>query len=142
MDREIRQRLQWVPMYEECSNAVLICLRCGISRPTLRKWAKRYKQFGIAGLESQSRRPYSSPDTKVTDELRALILTMREKRNLEVRRLQTELIRLHQIHLSTATLHKVLSEASVKPIVTYRRKKDFQRYERLCCVIQTRNQIF
>ncbi|MBF4270308.1 hypothetical protein EAY71_25950, partial [Vibrio anguillarum] len=33
-------------------------------------------------------------------------------------------------HLSTATLHKVLSEASVKPIVTYRRRKDFQRYER------------
>ncbi len=49
---------------------------------------------------------------------------MREKRNLGARRLQTELTRLHQIHLSTATLHKVLSEASVKPIVTYRRKKD------------------
>ncbi len=55
---------------------------------------------------------------------------MREKRNLGARRLQTELIRLHQVHLSTTTLHKVLSEASVKPIVTYRRQKDFQRYER------------
>lgn len=88
---------------------------------TLRKWAKRYKQCGIAGLESQSRLPHLSPDTKVTDELRALILTMREKRNLGARRLQTELFRLHQIHLSTTTLHKVLSEAPVKPIVTYRR---------------------
>ena len=38
--------------------------------------------------------------------------------------------RLHQVHLSTATLHKVLSEASIQPIVTYRLKKDFQRYER------------
>ncbi len=113
-------------MYEECGDAGLVCRRCGISRPTLRKWAKRYKQCGIAGLESQSRRPHSSPDTKVTDDLRALILTMCEKRNLGARRLQTELIRLHQIHLSTATLHKVLSEASVNPIVTYRRKKDFQ----------------
>lgn len=55
---------------------------------------------------------------------------MREKCNLGARRLQTELIRLHQIQLSTATLHKVLSEASVKPIVTYQRKNDFQRYER------------
>lgn len=116
-------------MYEECGDAGLVCRRCGISRPTLRKWAKRYKQYGIAGLESQSRRPHSSPDTKLNDELRALNLTMREKRNLRARRLQTELIRLHQIHLSTATLHKVLSEASVKPIITYRRKKDFQRYE-------------
>ncbi len=130
MDREIQQRLQWVKMYEECGDAGLVCRRCGISRPALRKWAKRYKQCGIAGLESQSRRPHSSPDTKLTDELRALILTMREKRNLGARRLQTELIRLHQIHLSTATLHKVLSEASVKPIVTYRCKKNFQRYER------------
>ncbi|WP_260847436.1 helix-turn-helix domain-containing protein, partial [Shewanella algae] len=65
MDREIQQRRQWVKMYEECSDAGLVCRRCGISRPTLRKWAKRYKQFGIAGLESQSRRPHSSPDTKV-----------------------------------------------------------------------------
>jgi hypothetical protein len=55
---------------------------------------------------------------------------MREKRNFGARRLQTELIRLHQIHLSTATLHIVLSEASIKPIVAYRHKKDFQRYER------------
>lgn len=39
---------------------------------------------------------------------------MRVKRNLGARRLQTELIRLHQIHLSTATIHKVLSAASVK----------------------------
>ena len=130
MNREIQQRLQWVKMYEECGNADLVCRRCGISRPTFRKWAKRYKQCEITDLESQSRRPHSSPDTKITDELRTLILTMREKRNLGARRLQTELIRLHQVHLSTATLHKVLSEASVKPIVTYRRKKDFKRYER------------
>ena len=119
MNREIQQRLQWVKMYEECGDAGLVCRRCGISRPTLRKWAKRYKQNGIAGLESQSKRPHSSPDAKITDELRALILEMREKRNLGARRLQTELIRLHQIHLSTATIHKVLSEACVNKIVTY-----------------------
>lgn len=110
-------------MYEECGDADLVCRRCGISRPTLRKWAKLYKQYGIAGLESQSRCPHSSPDTKLNDQLRALILMMREKCNLGARRLQTELIRLHQTHLSTATLHKFLSEASVKPIVTYRSKK-------------------
>ena len=90
-------------------------------RPTLRKWAKRYKRNGIAGLESQSKRSHSSPDAKITDELRALILEMREKRHLGARCLQTELIRLHQIHLSTATIHKVLSEACVKKVVIYRR---------------------
>ncbi len=28
-------------MYEECGDAGLVCRRCGISRPTLLKWAKR-----------------------------------------------------------------------------------------------------
>lgn len=130
MDREIQQRLLWVKMYEEPGDAGLVCRRCGISRPTLRKWVKRHKQDGIAGLESQSKRPHSSPNAKITDVLGALILEMRVNRNLGARRIQTELIRLHQVHLSTATIHTVLSEASVKPIVTYRRKKDFQRYER------------
>lgn len=96
MDREIQQRLLWVKMYEECGDAGLVCRRCGISRPTLHKWAKRYKQCGIASLESQSRQFLSSPDTKLSDELRALILTIREKRNSGARRIQTELIRLHQ----------------------------------------------
>lgn len=130
MDREIQQRLPWVKMYEESDDAGFVCRRCGISRPTLRKWANRYKQDGLSGLESQSKRPHSSPDAKITAEIRALILDMREKRNLGARRLQTELSRLHQVHLSTATINKILSAASVKPIVTYRRKKDFQRYER------------
>ena len=100
MDREIQQRLLWVKMYEESGDAGFVCRRCGISRPTLRKWTNRYKQDGIAGLESKSRRPHSSPDSKITNQLRALILGMRMKRNLGARRLQTELIRLHQIHES------------------------------------------
>lgn len=103
MDREIQPRLHWVKVYEQC---------------------------GIDSLESQSKRPHSSPNSKITDDLRALTLEIREKLNLGARRLQTELIRLHQVHLSPATLHKVLSEIQVKPIITYRRKKDFQGYER------------
>ena len=34
-----------------------MCRRCGISRPTLRKWVRRYQESGIEGLEDQSRRP-------------------------------------------------------------------------------------
>ncbi|WP_431294965.1 helix-turn-helix domain-containing protein [Pedobacter sp. P26] len=33
-------------------------MRCGISRPTLRKWIKRYKEFSIDGLREHSRRPH------------------------------------------------------------------------------------
>lgn len=116
MNREIQQRLVWVKLFEETNDAGLVCRRCGISRPTLRKWWKRYSEQGIDGLSSQSKRPLKSPNTKINAELEALILEMRSARNLGARRLQTELMRLHGVSLSLATIHKVLSTHQVKPI--------------------------
>ncbi len=130
MNREIQQRLVWVKLFEETNDAGLVCRRCGISRPTLRKWWKRYSEQGINGLSSQSKRPLKSPNTKINAELEALILEMRSARNLGARRLQTELMRLHGVSLSLATIHKVLSTHQVKPIKKFRRKADFIRYER------------
>ena len=60
MNREIQQRLVWVKLFEEINDAGLVCRRCGISRPTLRKWWKRYSEQGIDGLSSQSKRPLKS----------------------------------------------------------------------------------
>ena len=51
-------------------------------------------------------------------------------RNLGARRLQTELMRLHEISLSLATIHNVLSLYQVEPIKKFRRKVDYTRYER------------
>ena len=130
MNREIQQRLVWVKLFEEINDTGLVCRRCGISRPTLRKWWKRYSEQGIDGLSSQSKRPLKSPNTKINAELEALILEMRSARNLGARRLQTELMRLHGVSLSLATIHKVLSTHQVKPIKKFHRKVDFIRYER------------
>jgi len=47
MSREVKQRLAWVQLYEQTGNAGLTCRRCGISRPTLRKWWRRYQEEGI-----------------------------------------------------------------------------------------------
>lgn len=57
MEKEVRQRLQWVKLYEESGDAGLVCRRCGITRSTLRKWWKRYQIQSIEGLKSQSRPP-------------------------------------------------------------------------------------
>ncbi|MHC3249702.1 DDE-type integrase/transposase/recombinase, partial [Salmonella enterica] len=46
------------------------------------------------------------------------------------RRIQSELKRLHSISLAMATIHKVLCQNQVKPVVKFRRKADFIRYER------------
>ena len=128
MDREIQQRLQWVRLYEETDNAGLVCRRCGISRPTLRKWWKRYQQDGKEGLVNRSRRPHHSPNAKVGKQEEQFILTLRKTRNLGARRIQSELRRLHEISLSLATVHKVLQKHGVKPVKKCRRKTDYLRY--------------
>lgn len=130
MEKEIRQRLQWVKLYEESGDAGFVCRRCGISRPTLRKWWKRYQAQGVDGLKSQSRRPHNSPTAKILHEHEELIFKLRTERNLGARRIQSELKRLHDVSLSVASIHKILCRQQVKPLVTFRRKSDFTRYQR------------
>ena len=131
MEKEIRQRFQWVQLYEKTGNAGLVCRRCGISRPTLRKWLRRYTKDGLEGLRNQSRRPRNSPNAKVGQEEASWILGMRNKRNLGARRIQNELFRGHGLSLSLDTIHKVLTKHNVKPLRRPRKKKsDFIRYER------------
>ena len=78
MDREIQMRLGWVQLYEETQNAGFVCRRCGVSRPTLCKWIRRYKANGIGGLKSQSRRPHHSTNTKIGDKERTLIFKIKK----------------------------------------------------------------
>jgi transposase InsO family protein len=130
MDSEIRKRLQWVRTYEQSGNAGLTCSRCGISRPTLRQWWRRYQSRGIEGLSSLSRRPRSSPNQKVFADEEGLILALRSERKMGARRIKNELHRQHTTHLSLATIHKVLSRNQVKPLKKRRREKIWNRYER------------
>ena len=123
MNLEIKARLKWVQLYEETGDAGLVCRRCGISRPTLRKWSRRFKEFGIEGLKSRSRRPHKSPGQKVSPEHEKRIIELRRERKLGARRIQNELFRNHELSLSLATIHKVLCRHNAKPLKPYRRKK-------------------
>jgi len=130
MESEVRARLQWVKLYDQVGNAGIVCRRCGISRPTLRKWVRRYRADGIDGLVSKSRRPNSSPRQKVTVEHERWILDFRLKRKLGASRIQSELARLHECRFSLATIHKILRKHQVKPL---RRKRSIRspiRYSR------------
>lgn len=130
MTCKIKMRLQWINAYEKTCDAGFVCRQYGISRPTLRKWIRRFKSDGIVGLEEHSRKPKSSPDKKRNKEIELQILDLRKTRNLGARRIQSELIRLHGYRLSLSTIHKALTELNVKPIVKLRRKKAFKRYAR------------
>lgn len=131
MDQEIKSRLAWVKLYEETGNAGVVCRRCGISRPTLRKWWKRYQEQGLDGLQSESRRPNKSPATKVFEQETQWILNMRRKRKLGVRRIQSELQRLHNFSLSLASIQKVLVQHG-ESVLSIRRnhRKGRRRYSR------------
>lgn len=130
MDRSVKMRLSWVEMFLDVGDAGFVCRRCGISRPTLRKWVKRYQQQGLEGLQELSRRPQNSPSTKVTSLEEGWILSLRKERNLGARRIQNELFRLHECHLSLATIHKVLRRNDVKPLKRPKRKLGPKRYSR------------
>lgn len=130
MDRECRQRLGWVELYVETGDAGLTCRRCGISRPTLRKWVKRYQAEGETGLRSRSRRPRTSPGQKVFGEQVSWILELRQQRHLGVRRIQSELLRLHHFKLFLSTIHHILKQQNSRPLRLPKRTKEGHRYTR------------
>lgn len=105
---DARTRLGWIQLYEAIGNAGIVCRRCGISRPTLRKWWQRYRSDGVSDLETRSSRPHRSPGRKVFQQDEALILELRRGRRLGIKRLRNELIREHALKLALDTIHKVL----------------------------------
>jgi transposase InsO family protein len=125
-------RLGWIKLDEEIGNAGVACRRCGISRPTLRKWWRRYQAQGTAGLEEQSRRPHSSPGRKVLEREEGLILQLRRERKLGLKRLRIELIRSHGLRLTLDTLHKVLVRHGLNrpPHGPKLKRKGTKRYSR------------
>jgi len=130
MDRKLKARLQWVKLYEEKQDAGYVCRHCGVSRPTLRKWLNRYIEHGIEGLKDRSKKPHRSPNKKITLNIEIIIINLRSSRNLGARRIQSELFRLHEIKLSLASIHKVLTKHAVSPIKKLKRKNKYKRYSR------------
>lgn len=123
--------MKWVKLFQEHGDAGKVCLKCGISRPTLRKWVKRYREDGVDGLKDQGRKPLSPPNTKVDPSIEKLILDYRIKRKLGATRLQIELQRNEEIKLSLATIHKVLKRNNCKPLSRKEGKeRKFIRYSR------------
>lgn len=131
MDKDQRKRFKWITLYEKIGNAGTVCLKCGISRPTLRKWLKRYEAEGIEGLKDRTKKPHNSPNKKISDKEEQIILNLRDKRKLGARRIQSELKRHHDISLSLATIHKILKCHNRPPLKRKRRnKKGIKRYTR------------
>src|SRR5579871_3179110 len=87
-DRAEAHRRSWVLAYRTLGDAGAVCRRFGVSRPTLRKWLRRFEQEGDVGLRARSRRPNHSPALKVDKAQEVLILDLRRERRLGVKRLR------------------------------------------------------
>lgn len=128
MDSDVRKRLRWVQLFEELKNCTQVCLKCGISRPTLRKWLKRYQQRGLDGLVTESRRPDTSLATRISNPEREWIVELRS-RGLGSRRIQSELKRSHDFDVSRPTIEKVLKMCAPRPrLVRPPARKGSRRY--------------
>ena len=124
-----KARLTWVELYAKTGDAGLVCRRCGISRPTLRKWWRRYQSDGEAGLLEHSRRPHRLAAQKVFADQETLILSLRRDRRLGVKQLRNELIRQHALTLSLDTIHRALVRHGEQVLKRPRRwRKGTQRY--------------
>jgi len=125
-------RLIWVKTYERTGDAGLTCRRCGVSRPTLRKWWRRYQIEGEAGLRDRSRRPRRSPARRVGQAEEERIISLRRSRKLGIKRLRNELYRLDGLHLALDTIHKVLCRHGLNRIKRPKlsRKAGGKRYAR------------
>jgi transposase InsO family protein len=130
MNQEIHTRLKWIKHYQLTGNLGITCHRCGISRPTLRKWLQRYEEFSLDGLAGRSRRPRNSPNRKTFAEQEQQVLLLRHENNLGARRIQNELKRQYQLSLSLATIHKILVKNKVKPLRRPEREKRVRRYSK------------
>jgi transposase len=130
-ERAVRRRRTWIAAYQELGDAGAVCRRFGISRPTLRKWLRRYDAEGDAGLAERSRRPHQSPARKVGESEDQLIARLRRERRLGVKRLRIELERLHGLRLAASTLHKVLARHGLSALPRKRRVRHVpKRYSR------------
>ncbi len=128
---DARTRLGWIRLYEQIGNAGVVCRRCGIARPTLRKWWRRYQAEGEAGLETRSHRPHRSPGRKVFDRQETLILRLRRERRLGIKMLRNELARRHGLKLALDTIHKVLVRHGENRLTRPRlKRKGTKRYSR------------
>src|SRR3954453_14911379 len=128
MGTEIGKRLRWVQSVEQGKSCGQVCLQCGISRPTLRKWVERYRAAGPDGLLSKSRRPHRWPASKVSEHERAWIAELRQ-RGLGSRRIQSELKRNYDLELSRPTLEKVFRSLEPRPRLARKMtRKHLKRY--------------
>lgn len=118
-------RLDWFREYQTLGNAKKTCGRFGISRKTFYKWLKRFRSSGgdVNSLADLPRTPHHSP-RRTSDEIRAIVIDLRNETRFGPRRIGRELWEKRGIRLSERTIWKIIRSSSAQT-----RTADIQRYQ-------------
>lgn len=112
----IKQRLQWMKLYEQTRSVREVTARFGISRKTFYKWYGRYRAAhgDPSSLVDRSRRPVRSP-RKVSAEIEAVVIRLRRETGFGAKRLAMKLHEERGITLSARTVWKILRRNGYGP---------------------------
>ena len=128
--REVKAGENWINSYKALGSVSKAARKCGIPRSTLYRWLGRYATGGEEELISKSSKPKHLAKQKVGDNLKEIILRIRQDYKFGPQRISTHLLREYQIVLSTATIWRALKQPEVKPLKRYRGKQAMKRYNR------------
>jgi transposase InsO family protein len=128
--RSIKARETWIKCYEQLGSVSKAARKCGIPRPTLYRWIKRYQIEGKESLKGYSKRPKKLARLKINEELEALIKSIRQEYKFGPQAISTHLLRLHSLNISTATIWRVLKKHEVPNLKKYRKQNEYIRYSR------------
>lgn len=106
----MEQRKEFVMLAsQEGANIRQLCCRYQISQTTAYKWLERYQRMGIAGLESQSRKPTNSPKRSIATVETKILKARQAHPKWGARKLKRWLEDSGSIGLPTAsTVHAIL----------------------------------
>jgi len=79
LSKEGKQRLGWIKKKRQWVNVSKVCRYFGISRKTFYKWYRRYKIFGLMGLETPSKAPHKRRQAEISRDQELRIIKLRKK---------------------------------------------------------------
>ena len=122
------QRVEFVVRVSRGESISELCREYGISRPTGYLWVRRFREQGVAGVETRSHRPFLSPRQTAAG-IEARIVELRQQRPDWGARKLAVLLEREGIRLPVITVHRVLLRHGL--VVSHdRHRAATQRFER------------
>ena len=114
MDNEVRKRLRWVQLFEGTEKRHSGVPEVRHLTTDLAQVAGAVRAIRSGRFVGESRRPDTSPATRISERERQWIIELRS-RGLGSRRIQSELKRSHDFDVSRPTIEKVLRTCEPRP---------------------------